>query len=57
MNSENNEIEDVFEVLPAERTEIQDYSDLRRMVEEQGYYKCVVRKRIVLKDEEGKERS
>lgn len=50
MNLKSNVIEDIFEVLPAERTEVFDYSDLKKMVEGQGYEKCVICKRIV-KDE------
>lgn len=70
MNIESNVIEDIFEVLPAERTEVVDYSDLKKMVEGQGYEKCVICKRIVkdehrencgwriiYKDKEGKEQN
>ena len=47
----DNEIEDIFEVLPAEETKIEDYSDLRKMVEEQGYEKCLLCRKIVKNDD------
>jgi hypothetical protein len=51
MNIGTDEIEDIFEVLPAEKTEITDYTDIKKMVDEQGYEKCVICRRIVKSDE------
>jgi hypothetical protein len=49
--SSNNEVDDVLEVLPAEETRIADYSDLKRLTDNQGYEKCPVCYKIVKNDQ------